>query len=427
MSLGTHRVEADGLPEVDIALDDRGRGQPFLLLHGGAGPASMQSLAALIGQRSARAVTPTHPGFNSTPRPEPLHDVGGLARLYASLLDDLALDDVTVIGNSIGGWIAAELALLRPPSVSGVVLIDAVGIEVAGHPVTDVSGMAPPDIMQLSFHDPAPFLRDPAAMSDGERAAMASSQAALATYAPTMSDPTLRERLGAIDIPVLVIWGESDGIVDADYGRAYADAIPSSRFKLLAQTGHMPQMETPEPLLDAIWNAGTDPDPGARSRDMNPLTHDGDPASSVVIVPSDGGELLQLGPVQMRMLEDGTTTSHRLGIGLIRVPPHTAGPPQHWHASHDEGFYVVAGTAHFVTGEVEHEAPAGTLVMVPPGARHTFANHGDEECLLLNTFTPDLYVQYFRDLAATFAADPTPSEDVLLELMGRYHTYPASS
>ena len=148
------------------------------------------------------------------------------------------------------------------------------------------------------------------------------------------------------------------------------------------------------------------------------------PRRAIAIVPSGDGELLQLGPIEMRMLEDGSTTEHRLGIALIRIPPHTNGPAEHWHARHDEGFYVVAGTAHFTTGDAEHEAPTGTLVMVPPGAPHTFANHGDEECVLLNTFTPDLYVQYFRDLAGVFAAETGPSKEALIELMGRYQTFP---
>src|SRR5271163_1742552 len=81
------------------------------------------------------------------------------------------------------------------------------------------------------------------------------------------------------------------------------------------------------------------------------------------VVGPEGGEALQLGPVIMRILEDGSTTGHRLGIGEITVAPHTAGPPQHRHARHDEGFYVVSGTARFTIGGDSHDAPAGTLAM----------------------------------------------------------------
>src|SRR5579863_6376950 len=120
--------------------------------------------------------------------------------------------------------------------------------------------------------------------------------------------------------------------------------------------------------------------------------------TEISIVGPDGGEQTLTGPVRLRILEDGSTTSHRLGIGEITIAPHTEGPPQHRHGRHDEGFYVVSGTARFTVGDQSHDAGPGTLVMVPPGAPHTFANPGDEPAVLLNTFTPDLYVQYFRDL-----------------------------
>ena len=73
------------------------------------------------------------------------------------------------------------------------------------------------------------------------------------------SDPTLLERLAHVRLATLVLWGDSDRIVDPDYGRAYADAIPTARFQLLKDTGHMPQLETPDQLTQAIWDwAGTD-------------------------------------------------------------------------------------------------------------------------------------------------------------------------
>jgi quercetin dioxygenase-like cupin family protein len=144
-----------------------------------------------------------------------------------------------------------------------------------------------------------------------------------------------------------------------------------------------------------------------------------------VIGPADG-EVLRLGPTQMRILEDGRTTGHRLGLGEITLAPHTEGPPQHRHARHDEGFYVVAGTARFTVGDTTYEAPAGTLVMIPPGAPHTFANPGDQPAVLLNSFTPDLYVQYFRDLRDMIASGQELTPETTIEAMSRYATVPAT-
>lgn len=144
--------------------------------------------------------------------------------------------------------------------------------------------------------------------------------------------------------------------------------------------------------------------------------------ASASIVGPDGGEVIHLGPVTMRIIEDGGTTGHRLGIGEITVAPRTSGPPQHRHARHDEGFYVVSGTARFTVGADTYDAPAGTLAMIPPGAPHTFANPGDEPLVLLNTFTPDLYVQYFRDLRDMIAGGGAPTPDVTAQVMNRYAT-----
>jgi pimeloyl-ACP methyl ester carboxylesterase len=89
---------------------------------------------------------------------------------------------------------------------------------------------------------------------------MAGDRSALAAYAGTsMCDPGLIERLSAMEAPTLVLWGDSDRIVDPEYGRAYAAAIPTARFELLGATGHLPQLETPGQLLQVIRNyADTD-------------------------------------------------------------------------------------------------------------------------------------------------------------------------
>jgi mannose-6-phosphate isomerase-like protein (cupin superfamily) len=142
--------------------------------------------------------------------------------------------------------------------------------------------------------------------------------------------------------------------------------------------------------------------------------------------PADG-ELLNLGPIHARILEDGSTTDHRLAIAELIVPPHTVGPPQHWHARHDEGFYIVAGAARFTVGEEEYDAPSGTLVTVPPRAPHTFANPGEIECRILNTFTPHFYVDYLRELGGLLAPGEPLDPDTILEVMARYQTYPAST
>ncbi|OLZ74748.1 alpha/beta hydrolase [Streptomyces sp. IMTB 2501] len=245
-----------GSGHLDVTVEDQGHGRPFLLLHGGGGPQTVVPFAGLLAdERPARVVTPVHPGFNGTARPDWLIDVPTLARAYGHLLDTLGLTDVTVVGNSIGGWIATEMALLGSDRISGVALVNAVGIRVPGHQLADVSSLTPAELSALAYHDPAKFAIDPSTLPEAARAAMAANSATLQVYSGPhgMEDPTLRERLAKVTHPALVVWGESDQVVDTDYGRAYAAALPDSRFELLHRSGHLPQLETPAELLDLIW------------------------------------------------------------------------------------------------------------------------------------------------------------------------------
>lgn len=148
---------------------------------------------------------------------------------------------------------------------------------------------------------------------------------------------------------------------------------------------------------------------------------------TVLILGPDDGEIALSGPTRMRILEDGSTTSHRLGVGEITLAPHTDGPVQHRHAQHDEGFYVVAGTARFTVADTSYDVPAGSFVMIPPGAPHTFANPSGETTVLLNTFTPDLYVTYFRELHDLINAGAPLTEDVTIAVMAKYGTVPATT
>jgi pimeloyl-ACP methyl ester carboxylesterase len=235
---------------------DSGAGRPFLLLHGGGGPQTVAGFGALLaGSHPARVVTPTHPGFGGTTRPESLTTIGALADLYLALVDKLGLEGVTVVGNSIGGWIAAEMALRTTGQLGGVVLVDAVGLDVPGHPVADFFSLTFPELARLSYYAPGRFQLDPAALTPQQQAVMAGNRAALATYtgATSMMDPGLRARLSAVTLPARVIWGDHDRIADPDYGRAYAAAIPGAEFVLLTETGHLPQLESPERLLPAVW------------------------------------------------------------------------------------------------------------------------------------------------------------------------------
>ena len=249
----TYTVEVPRLGPVRVEATEYGAGRPFLLLHGGAGPQSVTGFAEMLAATGSRVIVPVHPGFGGTARPEHLHSMRGLALTYAGLLDELGLDGVTVIGNSIGGWIAAELAAHASPRISGAVLVDAGGLEVEDHPAADFFSLTPDQVTDMAYYEPEKFRVDFAALPDQAKAAMAGNQAALRAYtAGGMTDPSLPGRLAAVRIPVLVVWGAADRIYPLEQGEAFAKAIPGARLTVLDKAGHLPQLEAPSELLAAV-------------------------------------------------------------------------------------------------------------------------------------------------------------------------------
>jgi pimeloyl-ACP methyl ester carboxylesterase len=240
---------------VEVTTTDQGEGRPFLLLHGGAGPQSVGRFAELLATtRAARALTPTHPGFGGTPRPEGLGSVRALAEVYARLLDELELVDVTVVGNSIGGWIAAELALLHSSRVTSLVLVDAGGLAIAESPAADFFALTLDQVTDLSYFNPDAFRIDLSKVPDAQRAVIAGNRATLRVYGgATMDDPSLLQRVAAIATPTLVVWGAADRIIPPEHGEAYARAIPGARLERIPNAGHLPQLETPERLVELVW------------------------------------------------------------------------------------------------------------------------------------------------------------------------------
>jgi pimeloyl-ACP methyl ester carboxylesterase len=224
----------------------------ILLLHGGGGPFTVAPLAAHLAE-SHTVIAPTHPGWGGTERPASIDTIRALANYYLDMLTRENLTDVILIGSSIGGWLAAEIALAdRAHRIAGLVIINGVGVDVAGETITNVTGLAPQELAKLSFHDPANFTPPPA--TPEVLAIMKGNQDSLLalTGDPYGYDPTLFARLAGIQVPTLVLWGESDRVVSAAYGRAYAAAIPDARFELIPKSGHLPYMENPAAVFAVL-------------------------------------------------------------------------------------------------------------------------------------------------------------------------------
>ncbi|WP_405164293.1 alpha/beta hydrolase [Nocardia sp. NBC_01499] len=240
-------MTADALPQPLLTIDESGSGPTILVLHGGGGPATVAGIAEHLS-RSAHVLTPTHPGWNGTPRPDRFDSITDLADAYLDLLRDRDLRDVLVIGSSIGGWIAAEMAVRdNERRIGSLVLIDAVGVSIENEPIRDFFALDARGVAEYSYHDPARFYQNPADLPAAQSAARQANMITLRHYAgdPYMHNPHLLPQLATVTIPALLLWGESDRIATVAYGAAYAAAFGNARFETIPAAGHLPQLEQP--------------------------------------------------------------------------------------------------------------------------------------------------------------------------------------
>ena len=233
---------------VDVPMVRCGSGPPVLVLHGGDGPVDHLPFAKSISS-SFELLHPTHPGFGGTPIPEHFDGLEDLTFLYLDLIDSLDLQDAILVGFSMGGWLAAEIAVMNTGRFSKLVLVDSVGIKPGGpldRDISDVFALSAQDLQKATWHDQSLVPNFPE-MSDEELQTIASNKIAhgLYTWEPYMHNPKLRYRLHRIDIPTLLVWGENDGIVTPDYGAALQDLISGARLSVIPDAGHHPHIAQP--------------------------------------------------------------------------------------------------------------------------------------------------------------------------------------
>jgi pimeloyl-ACP methyl ester carboxylesterase len=231
-------------------------GPPILWLHGLEGPARDRPVIERLAE-THRVLVPTFPGFVDSVRPDDCDCVEDLTHLSLSLFEERDLRDVTIIGCSLGGWVAAAMAFWRPERIGRLVLVDSLGIRVGGptdRDIADLFVVSAEDRRALLFHDPSHGGPLPADLDDADLLRHLRSEEATAIYGwePYLCDPKLLRRLRSVTTPACVIWGAEDRLVSTDYGRALADALPDSRFTALDGAGHNPQVEQADAFLDVI-------------------------------------------------------------------------------------------------------------------------------------------------------------------------------
>lgn len=197
---------------------------------------------------------PDIPGFGLTERPDWMRDMSDYTLFFRDLLHELGLSQVMLVGHSLGGWMAAELAVWYPDRINKLVLSNACGIRVKGTPIADLFAMNPRELIDACFDNlaaamplmPAQFNIDYLLSQYKERTTLA----ALA-WNPSY-DPKLERRLAWVKCPTLIIWGKNDRLIPAEYAGAFQRLIANSELVMLDGTAHMPMFEKHEEWSRAI-------------------------------------------------------------------------------------------------------------------------------------------------------------------------------
>jgi pimeloyl-ACP methyl ester carboxylesterase len=244
------------LGDVELELHEAGAGSALLFLHSGGGFSPDDAFVGVLAEHH-RVIAPSHPGFGYSSLPDWIDNIDDIAHIYLELMDQLDLRRVTLVGASIGGWIAAEMATKSPERFDKVALIGAVGVKTGGPKQLDI-----PDIFahstealdRMRFHDPAKAKIDLTKLSEEQMRIIARNNETLAllVWEPYMHNPKLKHRLHRLTMPVLFMRGASDGLVSAAYLERYAKLVPGARIATIAEAGHLPHIEQPKAFAASL-------------------------------------------------------------------------------------------------------------------------------------------------------------------------------
>lgn len=254
-------LDVDGT-RVRLYREGDGAGHTVVYLHSASGEICGLPFFTRLAAAGHRILVPELPGCGGSPPPkEDWQSLDDALFHLRRTLDLLSADKAVLIGASLGGWLAAELAVWFPERVRALVLLNAVGLRVEGAPVFNIFGVPgyadhQAEVMRRANPHNVDFLsllRPSIAPSTGDpeqdtllHFIRGQTVAARLGWNPFLHDPKLRSRLHAVRAPTLVLWGKDDQVVPLAHGEAYRDGIPGARLELVERCGHLPALEQPE-------------------------------------------------------------------------------------------------------------------------------------------------------------------------------------
>ena len=240
-----HRSDFVDVRGVRTHLLKGGRGRPVLVLHPEFAANMWAPYHDALAQRF-HVLAPDHLGFGESERPPWVDGIDDLVFHYVDLLDLLGIERVSIVGTSLGGWIAAAFAVAHPERVERLVLAAPAGIKVDGVARYDLFANPFEDILSHLFHDPTRAAQILPAEYGAEvivRGYRELTTLARLSWNPYLYDPKLQQRLPRVRAPALIVWGENDAVLPPSYGDAFAALLPYGTLKRLPQCGHLVPFE----------------------------------------------------------------------------------------------------------------------------------------------------------------------------------------
>jgi pimeloyl-ACP methyl ester carboxylesterase len=235
-----HRVR-----DVSVRMWRGGEGAALVYLHGAAGvPGWLPFFEKLAAKHDV--VVPEHPGFGNSDNPAWIRNVGDAAMYYLDFLDELGADKVHLVGHSLGGWIAAELAVRNAARLATLSLIAPAGIRVKGVPSGDSFIWSPEELARNLFYDQSfaeTMLAQVPSEEEADRALTNRFMAAKLGWEPRWFNPALERWLHRIAVPTLVLWGADDKIMPSRYAELWGERVPHAQVDVIPQCGHLPLIE----------------------------------------------------------------------------------------------------------------------------------------------------------------------------------------
>lgn len=227
-----------------------GSGNPLLLLHSEDYYEPRLPLIDTLAKKY-KVIIPWMPGFGKSTLPDSIRNIDDMSYLYLDLMEKLKLKKTRIVGFSVGGWLANEIASKDSSRIDRMALVCPLGVKHGGpydRDIEDIYFHTFERVKRFKFFKPDNDPRVLTEMSDSEAFELARARESTAKlcWEPYFHNPSLRYRLGRVTPKTLLIWGARDGIVKPAYGRKYARKLPNASFVSIPASAHFPHVEQPD-------------------------------------------------------------------------------------------------------------------------------------------------------------------------------------